>query len=249
MRHAGRVVCSSAVAALAVTCVAGVGQAQSGRKGVWDGVYSKAQATRGHVAYDKHCAGCHGNQLEGLGLGNGPALQGDRFVETWEGNLFALFDMMRSPMPRAEDVNVPDGDVLDTLAFILERNGMPAGADDLTPEALTRINFVGKNGPTDVRDMALGRAMGCLEMAPDKSWKLTRATTVSKSRDGMASSEGELASMKSEPLGTNTFTLLDVYPPPDEHKGHKMEAKGILIKKTNSLNVTSIQMVDSTCGQ
>src|SRR5687767_4435313 len=93
--------------------------AQAPRKTIWDGIYSAAQAARGNTAYGKHCAGCHGNELKGLNA-NGPALVGPRFIETWEGNLFALFDRMRSPMPLAEDVTVPDPEVLDMLAFILQ---------------------------------------------------------------------------------------------------------------------------------
>ncbi len=224
-------------------------RAQSARRSVWDGVYSAAQAARGKEAYQKHCAGCHGNNLEGLGLGNGPALQGQRFVETWEGNLFALFDFMRSPMPRAEDVVVPDPAVLDTLAYVLAQNGMPAGKDDAKQGELALVTFVGKNGPTEVRDNALGRTLGCLEAGPNNTWVLSKATALLKSRDGQASSETELTSMKSEKLGTAAFTLLDVFPAPAEHKGHRMEAKGIVIKATNSINVTSLQMVDTTCGQ
>ena len=224
-------------------------RAQAARHSVWDGVYTTAQAARGREAYQKHCAGCHDNALEGLGLGNGPALQGQRFVETWEGNLFALFDFMRSPMPRAEDVVVPDPAVLDTLAYVLEQNGMPAGKDELKPDGIALVAFVGKAGLTEVRDLSLGRALGCLEAGPNNTWVLARATGISKSRDGVASSDTELGSMKSEALGTASYTLLDVFPAPAEHKGHRMEAKGIVIKTSNSINVTSLQMVDATCGQ
>ena len=221
--------------------------AQGPRRSVWDGVYTDAQAARGKASYDMHCAGCHGNELEGLGFGNGPGLVGQRFVETWEGNLFSLFDMSRSPMPRAEDVTVPDDAVLDALAFILQRNEMPAGMDELRLDALSLIAFVGKDGPTPVRDLALGRVLGCLSEGPNDSWVLVNATEPVKSRDGGESSETELATMKTEALGGASYTLLDVFPPPDEHTGHKVEAKGILIRKTNSLNVTSLQMVGVAC--
>ena len=241
-------VTAACVWALVWTGQGGV-RAQAARHSVWDGVYTTAQAARGREAYQKHCAGCHGNRLEGLGLGNGPALVGQRFVETWEGNLFALFDFMRSPMPRAEDVVVPDLAVLDTLAYVLEQNGMPAGKDELRQDGIARVTFVGKSGPTEVRDMSLGRALGCLETGPNNTWVLARATGISRSRDGVASSDTELGSMKSETLGTASYTLLDVFPAPAEHKGHRMEAKGIVIKASNSINVTSLQMVDSTCGQ
>lgn len=231
------------VAALAAASALLVAQAPG--RSVWDGVYSDAQAQRGTVAYDKWCAGCHGVKLEGLGLGNGPALAGTLFIENWEGSLLNLFEMMKSPMPRAEDVAVPDKDVLDVLAFVLQYNGMPA-RQDLDAGALASITMVGKGGPTPVRDMALGRIVGCLAQGPDKSWVLNNATEPAKTR-GEPSTEAQLKAAAAEKLGTQMFTLLDVFPSPDEHKGHRMEAKGILIRKTNSLNVTVLEPVAQRC--
>src|SRR5438045_7973524 len=39
--------------------------AQSRRPSVWDGIYSVAQAERGHILYNAYCARCHGEELEG----------------------------------------------------------------------------------------------------------------------------------------------------------------------------------------
>jgi hypothetical protein len=65
----------------------------------------------------------------------------------------------------------------------------------------TLIAFVGKDGPTPVRDLAPGRILGCLSEGPNQSWALTNATEPVKSRDGGESSDTELATMKTEVLG------------------------------------------------
>ena len=53
------------------------------------------------------------------------------------------------------------------------------------------------------------------------------------------------------PLGTQTFRLLNVYPRPDPYKGHKVEAKGFLIRDPggNRINVTSVQTLASGCDK
>jgi hypothetical protein len=54
-------------------------------------------------------------------------------------------------------------------------------------------------------------------------------------------------------LGTLTFRLTDIDAVPDftpeEHKGHKMQAKGYLVRQPNAerIGLSSIQMLDSTC--
>jgi uncharacterized membrane protein YcgQ (UPF0703/DUF1980 family) len=51
-------------------------------------------------------------------------------------------------------------------------------------------------------------------------------------------------------LGAQTFHLLNVYPRPDPYKGHKVEAKGFLIRDPggNRINVTSVQTLASRCN-
>ena len=60
----------------------------------------------------------------------------------------------------------------------------------------------------------------------------------------------DLTSAETRPLGTERLILVGPGPfNPDAHKGHKMAAKGLLIKdpKGNRLNVTSLEMVSATC--
>src|SRR3989442_13653942 len=51
------------------------------RKGIWDGVFTTAQAEGGKAALLQNgCNGCHGVELAG---DKGPALKGDRFITEW----------------------------------------------------------------------------------------------------------------------------------------------------------------------
>jgi len=56
-------------------------------------------------------------------------------------------------------------------------------------------------------------------------------------------------------LGDRTFRLQNLLMlgafKADDHKGHKMLAKGLLSKRTNgdTISVTALEMVAGTCGQ
>jgi len=99
-------------------------------KTVWDGLYSETQAARGQGAYDKACAECHMTDLSGHEYAG--ALAGFGFLLKWQdASLAELFGRVRSmPIGRAGTVSVQEH--LDILAYMLQKNGYPAGADDLT---------------------------------------------------------------------------------------------------------------------
>lgn len=95
-----------------------------------DGWYLPAQARAGEGDYAAQCASCHGAALEG---DLGPALVGKPFWRLWGGKPFsAVYTEVHARMPmQAPGTNAPAVS-LDVLAFMLERNGVPAG-----PKALT----------------------------------------------------------------------------------------------------------------
>jgi hypothetical protein len=75
---------------------AGIAGAQA-RISVWDGVYTDAQAERGHTLYMQNCSRCHGADLSGTF--EIPPLVG-RFMPYWSGStLYALFDYVSTAMP------------------------------------------------------------------------------------------------------------------------------------------------------
>jgi uncharacterized membrane protein YcgQ (UPF0703/DUF1980 family) len=70
-----------------------------------------------------------------------------------------------------------------------------------------------------------------------------------RTKNPAASKDDELKNSEAAALGTQTFRLLNVYPTPDPYRGHKVEAKGFLIRDPggNRINVTSVQTLAPRC--
>jgi S-disulfanyl-L-cysteine oxidoreductase SoxD len=102
-------------------------------RSVWDGVYTKAQASRGQTVYAEECMRCHGENLGG-GEG-GPPLAGKEFLEKWNGKTAGtLFGLMRKTMPSDDPGNLSTRQYSDLVAYMLSVNGFPAGQKDLDRE-------------------------------------------------------------------------------------------------------------------
>jgi len=99
-------------------------------RSVWDGVYTKEQATRGQATYREECLRCHGESLGG-GEG-GPLLAGAEFRQKWNGKTAGdLFGVMRKTMPSDDPGNLSSREYADLVAYILSANEYPAGQKDL----------------------------------------------------------------------------------------------------------------------
>jgi S-disulfanyl-L-cysteine oxidoreductase SoxD len=224
------------------------------RKTILEGVFTAAQASRGHENFVMHCSSCHSEDLSGR---SAPALKGTQFIDNWrEYGLDALYSYIKENMPRGKE-KLSEETYIEILSHILEANEYPAGASELTGDAIGAIGFVGKNGPAQVPDNALVQIVGCLTQRDDGIWLLTRATDPVRIRMG---SEGkprqeELKSAGAEPLGSKTFRL--VYPDfepgfdVNSHKGQKMAGKGyFLINPADQrLSVTWMGTVGDRCDQ
>jgi cytochrome c len=118
-----------------MACIA-AGGAQAG---TWDGVYSDAQAERGHTLYTQNCARCHGADLSGTF--EIPPLVG-RFMPYWSGStLDVLFDYISTAMPLGRPGSLSPAVNADILAFILKSNNFPAGTKELSADGLKTIRF------------------------------------------------------------------------------------------------------------
>ena len=129
-------------AAAALEEVADAGQAAS----VWDGVFTEAQAARGRDAYSGACSFCHGRRLNGApddpDMRSTPPLVRARFLREWDGrSLATLFAYTRQTMPEDNPGSMTDQEYVDTIAYMLQVGGMPAGDDELPPDprSLARI--------------------------------------------------------------------------------------------------------------
>ena len=221
------------------------------KKGIWNGVYTAAQAARGKTTFETACIRCHGADLAGT---NGPPLVGDKFFANWEtDSLNSLFVKIRDTMPPNFGTILEPEAKLEILTYILQVNKFPAGSEDLKvdSETLDAIQIVRKAGDTAAApNFALVQVVGCLSQGPNSGWVLTNSSTPVIAKD-QASTPDALKRAEAQALGSDTFQLVSVNQfKPDLHKGHKVEAKGLLYQDPGDkrINLTSMQMVASSCA-
>jgi S-disulfanyl-L-cysteine oxidoreductase SoxD len=239
---------ASVLIAVVLASVVGAAQStESQRTTVWQGVYSEAQASRGQVEYDNHCARCHREDLAGYNS----ILKGARFLQNYrETSLDILFDKTKTTMPRGAAGTLSDNAYLDIVAYVLKANEFPVGTGDLRREDLARVQVTGKEGPQEVPEFSLVRVVGCLTPnASDGAWMLTQSTDPVRTGNPQPA-EGELTASGALALGPKTYRLLtSAAYKPEVHKGHKVEVRGFLIRRPteNRLNITSLETLDPGC--
>jgi mono/diheme cytochrome c family protein len=222
------------------------------KKGIWNGVYSTAQAARGKTTFETACIRCHGADLAGT---TAPPLAGDKFLANWEtDSLNSLFVKIRDTMPPNFGTVLEPEAKLEILTYILQVNKFPAGSDDLKVESekLDAIQIVRKAGEAAAApNFALVQVVGCLSQGSNNGWVLTSTSAPVVTKEQTSSPEA-LKRAEAQPLGADTFQLVSVVPfKPDLHKGHKVEAKGLLYRDPDDkrINLTSLQMLAPSCSQ
>ncbi|HEY6341527.1 MAG TPA: cytochrome c [Bryobacteraceae bacterium] len=218
-----------------------------GAQNIWDGVYTTAQAERGKTAFETSCINCHDRDL--AGSVRGPALRGDKFMLDWQdGSVNNLFTKIRFSMPATYPDSVSDEVKLDIVAYLLQANGFPAGAEELKIDAdrLEAIQIV-KKGNTALPNFVLVQTTGCLTPGPaesnKKSWILTHAI------EPFAAKEDAPAAAAKP--GSETFVLVSASAfEPEAHQGETVAVKGLLYREPgeNRLNLTSLQAVAPSCS-
>jgi mono/diheme cytochrome c family protein len=231
-----------------ISLVAQIGAPQQNAQtmsSVWDGVYTAAQAERGKQVYVGHCARCHGDDP----ANSRNPLSGDRFAEHWESRTLAdLFRRIRDTMPAGQVAAVEDPQKLDAMVYVMQRNGFPEGRAELTPDAdaLATIQITGKDGPIPVRTGTLVRTTGCLELRDNREWQLTSATEPERTALDAASATRAGSSPEA---GPRTIVLLNPFPSPAAHRGHRVAATGFLVRRPDgdAVNVVSLEMIAASC--
>ena len=215
---------------------------------IWAGVYTTAQADRGRSVIDHHCSECHHSDLSG---GEGPALVGPTFMVKWEMlTVERLFHKIRDTMPESGS-DVTELEKLDAVAYILQQNGFPAGAAELTdaPGALAALRMVPRDGPQPPRTGALVQAVGCLQEAAGNKWVLTGSTDPHVTTPDPLSA-ADMQALSAAPPGTNTIELLGIYPPVPLAQNTVL-IRGLFIKTATAMriNVTSTELIHLECGK
>jgi mono/diheme cytochrome c family protein len=204
------------------------------------GVYTNAQAIRGAVVWDAHCASCH---REG---GNAPVLAGERFTKSFaDATLLSLFTTIQTTMPRNAPNTLTESEYVDVVAQLLKLNGYPDGMTELSLAGLGDIKVPGQGGSLD---FTLVHVVGCL-VQTGRVWTLGRATDPVRTRAPEAATDAEAADLDQAPLGTRSFRLQQVYGAPSGWTGQRVAAKGFLTRSgaEERVNVTSMRTLSSAC--
>src|SRR5215467_2374532 len=244
---------------VAVLIIASVASAQTpGRRTIWTGAYTTAQATRGEEVYKANCARCHG---EDLSRNPQAVLNGNDFLQRWrEDTVESLFAFIRTSMPpgRRGTPRVPleDNQYLDVLTYIFRANNFPAGDRELTAADVAEIHVEEKDGPKPLPNSSLVLIVGCMTKVNEDTWSLTASTEPVRTRVADVSTMDELKAAQSKPAGTLTFRLQNILYlgnnfKPEAYEGHRMQAKGILVRQPNAerIDIRSLAEVSATCGK
>jgi hypothetical protein len=211
---------------------------------IWDGVFTNAQAERGRLAYREHCANCHGADLQGAEY---KALQGDRFwTDYQEAPLDYLLGQISRNMPHSEDGSLKGtlgaSTYADIVAFMLDANGFPSGASELTEASSAGVPIVRKEGPGELPAGSFAHVVGCLApRGPDRNWRLvkgSRPVRVLGNRPVDAKAQ----------LGDREYILMYVLTSLDKYAGYRMSVRASLMEGGNgALNVRTVEPVSATC--
>jgi mono/diheme cytochrome c family protein len=135
---AGTLLIWTAALGLSGAAVADPGGQQ--KKTTNDGVYTRVQADGAKALYDKICLDCHPFTVaakkdpKDLPLGEEP------FFEEWEGRTVReLITIIALTMPNDGSAVVTDQEATDLVAYILQRNGYPAGSAPLTKDTAAAV--------------------------------------------------------------------------------------------------------------
>jgi mono/diheme cytochrome c family protein len=221
------------------------------QRGVWDGVFTAAQADRGTQPAAR-CRGCHGPDL--AGTDRAPALKGAGFLANWEnGSVNRLFVKVRDTMPPGNTDSIAPDTKLDIVAFLLRENGYPTGGTELTAnaEALDSLQIVKQGADTGAPNFALVQIVGCFTPDSASGWKLTNASEPVVTRDNLPT-PAALKSAEAKALGRQTFGLVsvDAASRTGTLNGQKVEARGLLYRDGSyaDLNLTSLKAVGPRCS-
>ncbi len=107
------------------------------------GGYTAAQAGSGQVVYAGQCSVCHGANLQG---GAGPALTGTSFRQSLNASYKTadkLHAFITAQMPANAPGSLTKKQYLDVTAYLMARNGFPAGTTALSVASAPHVQLAG----------------------------------------------------------------------------------------------------------
>jgi hypothetical protein len=171
-------------------------------------------------------------------------------MDRWrEDALESLYSNIKRSMPRNAPGTLETATYLDIVAYILQQNGFPAGAWDLSPDNLKSIQVTGKNGTESLPTGALVQVYGCIRQNPANAWTLAGATKAVRTRNPDRSSDAALKELQVPLPGDANYPLVDAaFYHPERYKDEMAEVKGFLVADPrDGISVTSIVSLFTPC--
>jgi ankyrin repeat protein len=114
----------------AVPIVKSAAAPASGGKTIWDGVFTEQQVQRGQQVYQRACAACHLDSLQGDDVS--PPLVGPEFLGRFSGlSAHEMVQNLRASMPQNAPDSLGDRAYVDLVSYLLKANGGQAGSLEL----------------------------------------------------------------------------------------------------------------------
>jgi ankyrin repeat protein len=129
----------------AVPIVKAAASSASGGRTIWDGVFTEQQAQRGQQVYQRACAACHLDTLQGDDVS--PALVGNGFLARFTGqSAHEMVQNLRASMPQNAPDSLGDRAYIDLVSYLLKANGSRTGALELPLDVaeLEKIAVIGQ---------------------------------------------------------------------------------------------------------
>ena len=114
-------------------------------------VYTSAQSREGENVYNRMCVNCHGPSLTDGTFG--PPLTGTGFEQRWAGRTLTEFlNYLRTTMPPGLTGQINAGGYIALIAFLLEKNGLPATTLSLVAQSDVLSNMIMPGTPLSEQD-------------------------------------------------------------------------------------------------
>jgi alcohol dehydrogenase (cytochrome c) len=150
----------------------------AGQQPARPGTYTVEQASAGRAAYLANCASCHLPDLKGSN--EAPPLAGGNFMNMWRNRPTSdLFNRIRNTMPITNPGSLGEQEAVNIVAYILQANGAPPGAQALTPATLVPIGAVTNSEAAMPQPQAAAGAAEAQGAAPTRTSRAPAGLTVS----------------------------------------------------------------------
>ncbi len=119
-------------------------------------VLHQSKRTPARAVYEAKCASCHLPDMKGSN--EAPPLAGGNFMNTWRNRKVSdLSNRIRNTMPISNPGSLGEQEVAEIVSYILQMNGVPAGAQAFTPTNSGTLGEITRGGTPAAAQPAAGQ--------------------------------------------------------------------------------------------